>query len=47
MSPGGHFLPEPKYPLYSEGYDVQGSAKRGCPGLVNFVAAVAYHFCLA
>ena len=20
MSPGGHFLPEPKYPLYSEGY---------------------------
>ena len=26
---------------------VQGSAKRRSPGLVNFVAAVDYHFCLA
>ena len=26
---------------------VQGLAKRRSPGLVNFVAAVAYHFCLA
>ena len=26
---------------------VQGSAKRRSPGLVNSVAAVAYHFCLA
>ena len=26
---------------------VQGSAKRRSPGLVNFVAAVAYHCCLA
>ena len=27
---------------------LQGSAKRRCPGLVNFIpAAVAYHFCLA
>ena len=25
---------------------VQGSAKRPFPGLVNFVPAVAYHFCL-
>ena len=25
---------------------VQGSAKRWAPGLVNFVSAVAYHFCL-
>ena len=26
---------------------VQGSAKRRAPGLVNFIPAVAYHFCLA
>ena len=26
---------------------VQGSAKRQSPGLVNFVTALAYHFCLA
>ena len=26
---------------------VQGSAKRRSPGLVNFVIALAYHFCLA
>ena len=26
---------------------VKGSAKRRTPGLVNFVVAVAYHFCLA
>ena len=26
---------------------VQGSTKRWSPGLVNFVAALAYHFCLA
>ena len=26
---------------------LQGSAKRWTPGLVNFVPAVAYHFCLA
>ena len=26
---------------------IQGEAKRRSPGLVNFVAAVAYHFCLA
>ena len=26
---------------------VQRSAKRGSSGLVNFIAAVAYHFCLA
>ena len=26
---------------------LQGSAKRWFPGLVNFVTAVAYHFCLA
>ena len=26
---------------------VQGSAKRWSPGLVNFIPAVAYHFCLA
>ena len=25
----------------------QGSARRRCPGLVNFVTALAYHFCLA
>ena len=25
---------------------VQGSSKRRAPGLVNFVPAVAYHFCL-
>ena len=28
-------------------YILHGSAKRRAPGLVNFVAAVAYHFCLA
>ena len=28
-------------------WSIQGSAKRRSPGLVNFVAAVAYHFCLA
>ena len=27
--------------------DLQGSAKRRSPGLVNFVTALAYHFCLA
>ena len=27
--------------------DLQGRAKRRAPGLVNIVAAVAYHFCLA
>ena len=27
--------------------DIQGSAKRRGTGLVNFVPAVAYHFCLA
>ena len=26
---------------------VQGSAKRRAPGLVNFIPALAYHFCLA
>ena len=26
---------------------LQGSAKRRSSGLVNFVSAVAYHFCLA
>ena len=26
--------------------DIQGSAKRRSPGLVNFVPALAYHFCL-
>ena len=26
---------------------IQGSAKRWSPGLVNFVTALAYHFCLA
>ena len=26
---------------------VQGLTKEWAPGLVNFVAAVAYHFCLA
>ena len=31
--------------LSSEG--IQGSAKRRSPGLVNFVIALAYHFCLA
>ena len=25
---------------------VQGSAKVGAPGLVNFITAVAHHFCL-
>ena len=28
-------------------YQVQSSAKRQAPGLVNFIPAVAYHFCLA
>ena len=27
--------------------DIQGSAKRWSPGLVSFVPALAYHFCLA
>ena len=31
----------------SQVFKLQGSAKRRSPGLVNFVAAVAYHFCLA
>ena len=26
---------------------IQGSAKRLWPGLVNFITAVAYHFCLS
>ena len=29
------------------GKEVQGSAKRHSTGLVNLVAALAYHFCLA
>ena len=29
------------------GFNIQGSAKRGSPGLVNFVPALAYHFCLS
>ena len=29
------------------GRELQGMAKRWAQGLVNFVAAVAYHFCLA
>ena len=32
---------------YIVGNGVEGSAKRLRPGLVNFVAAVAYHFCLS
>ena len=28
-------------------WDVQGLAKRLRPGLVNYIAAVAYHFCLS
>ena len=27
--------------------DLEGSAKRWSPGLVNFVTALAYQFCLA
>ena len=27
--------------------DIQGQAKRHFPGLVNYVTALAYHFCLA
>ena len=29
-----------------EGGELQGTSKRPFPGLVNFVPAVAYHFCL-
>ena len=35
------------FPGKHRDYVIQGSAKRRSPGLVNFVAAVAYHFCLA
>ena len=31
----------------SNNQHVQGSAKRLWPGLVRFVSALAYHFCLA
>ena len=31
---------------YDPDYSVQGSPKECFPGLVNFVTAVAYHFCL-
>lgn len=27
-------------------HSLQGSAKRLCPGLVKFISAIAYHFCL-
>ena len=29
------------------GYMESSPAKRRCPGLMNFVSAIAYHFCLA
>ena len=31
----------------SQEISIQGSAKRRAPGLVNFITAVAYHFCLS
>ena len=34
-------------PLLSSARSVQGWPKRRSPGLVNFVNALAYHFCLA
>ena len=40
-------LDEGDSPFYFPVTKVQGSAKRLRPGLVNFVTAVAYHFCLA
>ena len=32
--------------FYPFAYAVQGSTYRRAPGLVNFVLALAYHFCL-
>ena len=41
-----HYLAK-SYLSLSYRFSVQSSAKRWTPGLVNFVPAVAYHFCLA
>ena len=44
--PDSMIYPIPLYQV-APSYSVQGTAKRRFPGLVNFIAAVAYHFCLA
>ena len=41
----GFWLVEVELREFRTDAQIQGSAERWCPGLENFVTAVAYHFC--